>query len=69
MEHHYISIAHVPRELAPLTGESTPTYRKIYESVLNGLIPAEQIRGRWFVSRNDLPAIAETFQQLRKAAA
>jgi hypothetical protein len=69
MENQHIGIAHLPRELAPITGKLTPTYRKIYESVLNGLIPAEQIRGRWFVSRNDLPAIAETFQQLRKAAA
>jgi hypothetical protein len=69
MENHYISIAHLPRELAPLTGKITPTYRKIYESVLNGLIPAEQVRGRWFVSRKDLPAIAETFRQPRKAAA
>ena len=47
-------------ELAALTGRAGPGYRKLYLKVLDGLIPAERVDGRYFVRRVDLPGIAVT---------
>ncbi|APT48399.1 hypothetical protein HVPorG_04695 (plasmid) [Roseomonas mucosa] len=34
-------------------------YRTLYGAVLDGMIPAEQHGGRWYVQREDLPKIAQ----------
>lgn len=49
----------LPHELRRLTGNA-PGYRRIYNLVLDGRIPAELgDNGRWTVSRADLPRVAE----------
>lgn len=53
-----IQLAHTPRALAEMTGLAPPAYRKLHQLVLNATIPAEMIRGRWYVQRAHLPAIA-----------
>lgn len=35
-------------------------YRKLYDKVLEGRVPVEQVNGRYQVNRADLPAIAAT---------
>lgn len=42
-----------------LTGKGAPGYRWLHLQVLNGLIPAEQINGRWQIAPANLPVIAE----------
>ena len=54
----FISTTHLTRELRTLTGQETPTKRKLYELIVDGYLPAEQVNGRWYVTRADLPAIA-----------
>jgi hypothetical protein len=46
-----IAIADVPRELRNMLGDKSavPSYRQIYAEVLNGSIPAERVKGRWYV--------------------
>ena len=34
-------------------------HRRVFGAVLDGMIPAERINGRWYVRRDDLPKIAE----------
>jgi hypothetical protein len=58
-----LSITELPREIAAITGNPPPSYRKVYERVLDGLIPAERLNGRWFVQESHLPAIAALFQR------
>ena len=41
----------------PKTKKATE-YRRSYNLVLNGTIPAENVRGRWWVQRSDLPKVA-----------
>jgi hypothetical protein len=53
-----ISLTTVLRELAELTGERMPTYRRTWGLTVSGRLPAELINGRWFFTRADLPAIA-----------
>jgi hypothetical protein len=53
-----IPLPDLPRELAVLTGAAPPpTYRRCYDSALNGLFPTLRQRGRHFVRRADLPEI------------
>lgn len=40
-----VSIVHLPRSLAASTGMPVPTGRKVYQQVIDGLIPAEYVRG------------------------
>lgn len=54
-----IPLARLPRELRALTGEDGPGYRTIYNKVLDGVIPAEQHNGRWFVPRSELGTVAK----------
>lgn len=54
-----VSIAHLPRSLAVRTGQPAPSARKIYQQVVDGLIPAEYLRGRWYFNQHKLPEIAE----------
>ncbi len=54
-----IGLSRVPREIQEITTDgSTAPYRKIYNSVLDGDVPAEQVRGRWYVRRNNLKRVA-----------
>jgi hypothetical protein len=56
-----ISIADVPRELCSLIQDkaAVPSYRQLYAEVLNGSIPAERIKGRWYV--NGLKPVIQHF--------
>lgn len=52
----------LPRRLRELAGEATaevPSYRYLYERVLNGIIPAEQRNGRWYVREQDARALVK----------
>jgi hypothetical protein len=49
----------LPLELKRFTGGKTVTYRMLYQSVLNGQVPATRSTGgRWVIYRRDLPEIA-----------
>ncbi len=54
-----IGLSLVPREIQDITVDgSTAPYRKLYNSVLDGVVPAEHHRGRWYVRRNNLKRVA-----------
>jgi hypothetical protein len=55
-----IPLTELPHELTTLTGQKSPRYRRLYELVLDGVLPAERINGRLFVRPANVPAIAET---------
>lgn len=52
-----ISIAHIPRRVAGLTGQVGPSPRRVYDLALRGSFPAEFVGGRWFVDEADIPAV------------
>jgi hypothetical protein len=59
-----IGLAHVPRELTTLVDDDQgiPSYRGIYLMIADGKVPAdliEYIRGRYYVRRPNLPALAQ----------
>jgi len=59
-----VGLAHVPRVLPTVVddGQSIPSYRRIYFMVTDGKVPAdliEYIRGRYYVRRSNLPALAQ----------
>jgi hypothetical protein len=54
-----IPLVLLPRELNDRFGRS-PSYRQLYNQVLDGKLPAQQEGARWFVSRGDIEKIAET---------
>lgn len=53
-----VSIAHVPRRVAALTGQPGPSPRKVYDLALRGAFPAEFTGGRWFVPESAIPEVA-----------
>jgi hypothetical protein len=53
-----VALPALPRELTAYAGRQAPTYRKLWSMTVDGLIPAEQINGRYQVRRADLPEIA-----------
>jgi hypothetical protein len=53
-----IPLSCVPSELRREHG-AEHTYRKVYNGVLDGVVPAQQTNGCWHVGRSDLPAIAK----------
>lgn len=55
-----IPLTSLSRELNAFTGQPSPSYRRLYGLTLDGRLPAEQVNGRWFVQRSDMPAIAQT---------
>jgi hypothetical protein len=57
----------LPRELSALAG-SSPPYRRLYNLVLNGDLPADNDGARWFVDRARLPDIARALGLPAKAA-
>ncbi|MBO1081853.1 hypothetical protein [Roseomonas haemaphysalidis] len=56
-----IPLSQLPRELAAIASGQTVDYRAAYRQVLNGNLPADNIRSRWYIQRADLPAIAAAF--------
>jgi hypothetical protein len=62
-----IQLAFLVRELAPLTDQRLPKNRKLWEMIVDGDIPAEQVGGRWFIKRADLPAIVEILRRAETA--
>jgi hypothetical protein len=61
-----IPLSNVPRHLAAFEG-SRPSYAAVYRAVLDGALPAEQTRGRWFISPADLDTIARHFGMTPKS--
>lgn len=57
--HNRVSIAHVPRRVAALTGQPGPSPRKVYDLALRGAFPAEFTGGRWFVPEDAIPQVVE----------
>ena len=47
------------QELRRLCGQTMP-YNVLWRAIVEGAVPAERIRGRWYLKRADLPRIAET---------
>lgn len=65
-----IPLTRVPRAIAELTGGPAPTYRQVYNGVLDGTVPAEQGgNGRYDVRTADVPTIAKHYGYLSEAAA
>jgi len=52
-------LSNLPRRLAELTGSAIPNGRKLYAHVVDGVLPAEQVNGRWYIAEADLPQIVE----------
>ena len=52
-----VALTSLPRELAALTGSDVPSYRKFWQMVVDGHLPAVQVNGRYRVSLTDYPAI------------
>ena len=63
-----VALAALPRELADLIEGQPPSYRRLYNMVLDARIPATLDNGRWTVRRIDLPAIVATLGLRMKAA-
>ena len=47
-------------ELTALTGKQAPNYRKLWTLVADGRLTTEQINGRHFVDRAQVPRIARS---------
>jgi hypothetical protein len=56
-----IPLTELAERLRILTGKKTK-YRRLYEGVLNGDLPAERLNGRLFVREADVPGIAKTLE-------
>jgi hypothetical protein len=63
-----LALPDLSRELMAYTGVRTVSYRRLYNRVLNGTLPARRSQGnRWLIDRDDIPKIAEAFG-LKKAS-
>ena len=57
-----LGLPRVCPKVAELTGQPLPGgYNRLYAAVVDGRIPARNENGRWYVSENDLPAVASVF--------
>ena len=54
-----IGLTELPTALRRLTGAEPPSYRALYAKVVDGAVPAERVRGRWYVDRCNLGNIAQ----------
>lgn len=54
-----ISIAHIPRKIALVTGSPAPSPRIIYQLALMAKFPAEFIGGRWFINTDDITKVVD----------
>ena len=64
-----VALTALPRELAALTGQPVPSYRKLWTMVVDGRLSATQVNGRYQVDRAGLPAICAVLGLPLKAAA
>jgi hypothetical protein len=55
-----VPLSELARKLAALPGVRTPppSYRKLYNLVVDNELPAERENGRWYFAEDQLPAIA-----------
>jgi hypothetical protein len=51
-----VSLAALSRELTALTGKPAPGYRRLWNMVVNGELPVDQVNGRYIM---DVQAVAE----------
>jgi hypothetical protein len=51
-------ITELPSKLTAYAGKPSPPYRKLWEMVVQGAIPAERHNGRWHFAEANVPAIA-----------
>jgi hypothetical protein len=54
-----IPLTRLASELRSLTDQEPPNYRQLHMLVLDGVIRAELVRGRWQIAPTDLRGIAE----------
>ena len=64
-----VSLTALAHELILLTGEQPPPYRRLWNLVVDGQLPAVQVAGRYRIERSDLPAIAATLGLVRSKPA
>jgi hypothetical protein len=57
------------KKLEGYTGQAAPTYRWLHTRILNGVVPAVDIRGRWYCREADVPLIAERIGMTRARSA
>lgn len=57
-----LSLSSVPRWLRENYVGDPPTYRKIYQDVVDGRHPALQHNGRWYLAEADIPHIASAYR-------
>ena len=57
---HLIALTELPAALAAHTGNmgEGPSYRRLYNLILDGVIPADRINGKLYVNVDLLPQIA-----------
>ena len=60
MNDNLINLASAPREIGELTGKKPPTYRKLYQMAVDGVLPVERHNGRLYLTRERLADIAKT---------
>lgn len=60
-----IPLPHLARELAALTGAEPPTYRKLYNLVLDGFIPTDFRNGRHYLQRDRLRDVAIQLRMIK----
>jgi hypothetical protein len=52
-----LSLPEAMREIQRRYGKA-PAYHQLWHGIARGVIPAEQVRGRWKIHRADLPRVA-----------
>jgi hypothetical protein len=57
----HINLARVPREIHRKFGTAV-TYSQLYKAVIHGDIEAKHSNGRWYISDDDLGAVADHFK-------
>lgn len=55
-----IPLTLVPREIAPLIEGESPSYRATWTAAVDGRLPVEQVKGRYYTYRCHLTQIALT---------
>lgn len=65
-----LSLSELPQSLNR-AGYSSPSYRRIYQAVLDGVLAdhIERVNGRWYVAVAAIPKIAEALGLNRTKAA
>src|ERR1019366_2169348 len=60
----HVPLSELARELEQCTGARPPPYRRLYEFVLSGDLPAARHKNRWFIHHNDVKLIAIMLEML-----